>query len=570
MHELTRWQRGSVAALFSATLVCSIPATHAATATWTGGGGADRNWTTAANWGGTAPLANDSLVFDGTTGLTPSNNFAANTQFNGLTFNAGAGAFTLSGAAIKLGGNIVMNAAVNETVILTLALQQDTDIAVNSANNITFGQGISGAFALTKSGTGAGVAVLSAAGTYTGGTTVNAGILRSTPNSNGNVFGSGNITIASGAQLQFRALGTNIVTTANIISGAGTVYVFGQASTSVQILSGANSYSGATTLDTGVLNIQNATALGSTANGTSVTAGAALQIQNNITVGAEALALNGTGIATDGALRNISGTNVWQGTVTLGSAARINSDAGSLTFNTAANSITGTQNLTLGGAGNGTVGGTITTGSGTLTKDGAGTWTLSGANTYSGGTTVSVGTLLISSSTGSGSGSGIMAVSSGATVGGTGTISGATTISGIASPGDSGTIGQLHFGNGVTWNGGASSGAATDWVFQLGAGNTSDNLSITGNFVKGSGSAFQFDFGGSSATGTFDLVDWTGSATGFSVSDFTYVNLGAGNAGTFQLNGNQLAFVTPEPATWALLAFSLAIVVAFRRRHRAI
>jgi len=164
-----------------------------------------------------------------------------------------------------------------------------------------------------------------------------------------------------------------------------------------QVLSGANSYTGLTTVSAGVLNIQNAAALGTTAAGTSVTSGAALQLQNNITVGAETLALNGTGISSDGAMRNISDTNVWQGTVTLGSAARINSDAGSLTFNTAANSITGTnQNLTLGGAANGTIAGTITTGSGILTKDGTGTWTLSGNNTYTGATYVNGGTLNIS------------------------------------------------------------------------------------------------------------------------------------------------------------------------------
>ncbi|MEI7563970.1 MAG: autotransporter-associated beta strand repeat-containing protein, partial [bacterium] len=129
-----------------------------------------------------------------------------------------------------------------------------------------------------------------------------------------------------------------------------------------------------------------------------------MQIQDGITVGAEALTLNGTGIGSTGALRNISGTNVWQGVVTLASAARINSDAGSLTFNTAASNITGTnQNLTLGGAGNGTIATTITTGTGNLTKDGSGTWTLSGANIYTGGTIVNGGTLDLGGGTASGS-----------------------------------------------------------------------------------------------------------------------------------------------------------------------
>ncbi len=172
-------------------------------------------------------------------------------------------------------------------------------------------------------------------------------------------------------------------------------------------LSGANSYDGLTTISTGVVNIQNATALGGVAGGTTVASGAVLQIQNNITVGAEALALSGEGISTttsslsgsgftpSGALRNISGNNTFGGAITLGTASRINSD----TFNTTltlTGGITGTDlNLTIGGLGNTTISTTgITTGSGTLTKDNIGTLTLSAANTYSGATTVLGGTLV--------------------------------------------------------------------------------------------------------------------------------------------------------------------------------
>jgi hypothetical protein len=40
-----------------------------------------------------------------------------------------------------------------------------------------------------------------------------------------------------------------------------------------------------------------------------VAAGAALQLQGGINIGAEGLTLSGTGAADDGALRNISGAN---------------------------------------------------------------------------------------------------------------------------------------------------------------------------------------------------------------------------------------------------------------------
>src|SRR5204863_9944359 len=97
---------------------------------------------------------------------------------------------------------------------------------------------------------------------------------------------------------------------------------------------------------------------------------------------AEALTLNGTGISSDGALRNISGANSYGGDITLGSASRINSDAGTLTLSGAIGGAT--QNLTVGGSGNTTLSGIIGTTTGSLTKDGSGTVILSGANTYTG------------------------------------------------------------------------------------------------------------------------------------------------------------------------------------------
>ena len=85
-----------------------------------------------------------------------------------------------------------------------------------------------------------------------------------------------------------------------------------------------------------------------------VATNAALELESasGITVGAEALSLDGTGVSNGGALRNVSGTNTWQGLITLAAAAEIQSDAGTLTLDPATgDAVTGTFALTVDGAG---------------------------------------------------------------------------------------------------------------------------------------------------------------------------------------------------------------------------
>jgi autotransporter-associated beta strand protein len=86
---------------------------------------------------------------------------------------------------------------------------------------------------------------------------------------------------------------------------------------------------------------------------------------------------------------------------------------------------------------------------GSLFVNGSGVLELTAANTYAGGTTVSGATLRVSNTTGSGTGSGTVAVFSGA-LQGTGTVAGSASVSGgTLRAGDAAGVGTLTFGNGL-------------------------------------------------------------------------------------------------------------------------
>src|SRR5262249_12464843 len=143
-------------------------------------------------------------------------------------------------------------------------------------------------------------------------------------------------------------------------------------------LAGDNSgLAGAVTVSAGALQVGDPNALGTTTAGTTVLAGAQLQVANLGGDISEPLTLNGTGLDNDRALRNVAGGNTWAGPITLATNSAVGVD--------------GDTNLI--------VTGDVTGGAGiSLTKLGQGALFLGSANDYLGPTMVQAGILNVGNS----------------------------------------------------------------------------------------------------------------------------------------------------------------------------
>ena len=107
-------------------------ATFAASDTWTGGASPNGNWNVAGNWlAGIAPSPYDSLIFTNQTGSakTATNDFAAGTAFDGITFGASA-----AGSPFKLVGNSILLSG--NTNIVTIGITNSTSLAETVSNNL--------------------------------------------------------------------------------------------------------------------------------------------------------------------------------------------------------------------------------------------------------------------------------------------------------------------------------------------------------------------------------------------------------------------------------------------------
>ncbi len=457
----------------------------------------------------------------GTLILSALNVYTGQTIVTGGTLSiASTGSVDNTGGTLVFGGTFSLAGSMGGSSITTEA--NGTGIFSEAST------GSIGNFATTFAQKSAGTSVLAGSNSYTGATTVTAGVL--SIQSNG-ALGTGagaatsGVTVSSGAALQIQ---NNISTTTAVgltLNGAGLATAPDGALDNV---SGTNNYTGLVTLG------------------------------------------SASTISSDSGMLNLTNTGTIFGTTT----------GFGLT-------LTGSGNGSIAGIING--GTSSASGAGTLTKSGTGTWTLSGANTYSGNTTVSGGNLQLLSaavgSTSSATGTGAVALSGGTTttISGTGQALGAVTVTagsrlapGVNTGGGNGNFGAVGTLGVGTTGGLTLTNANLD--FDLGTTNTAGQSDVITTAALSLGT-LTFNLSGTTLQTDvlYDLINDT-SETGFSSATINTNFLGAlagdytaqysivgGTDGT-DLDVMFTAIAAPEPSTWAMMLGGLALLIVWQRR----
>jgi autotransporter-associated beta strand protein len=326
-----------------------------------------------------------SAVLAGNVGLTKSGTgtlvLSGNNTYTGPTLLAAGTLSVSSDANLGKAGGVLTFAGgtlqVTGTALTSLDARQvnwdgfhgGIDVA-DPANTFTIQQALAGSGALSKAGEG--TLVLTAGNAHTGGTTVAGGTLRlsggddrlapagaltvagGTLDLDGGVQHLSGLVLVQGGSVQN---GTLVKTGADYDTQAGTIAAalagdvgLRQSGPNTTVLANANTYSGGTTLAAGTLSISDDNNLG--APGTALTfSGGLLQVTGNT-------------------MQNLNNRPVNWATFD-----------GGFDVAAAGHTLTITQDVA---------------GNGALSKAGPGTLVLSGKNSYSGGTTVTAGTLLAS------------------------------------------------------------------------------------------------------------------------------------------------------------------------------
>jgi len=410
----SQWKRLS-GVLAAVLLLGWIPAARGANGSWildTNG-----NWSDTSKWAG-------GIVADGTGGSATFNLPITATRTTTLDSTRTVGGLVFGNAGSYIGQNWTLSGS-SALTLSSSATPTITCWPLKSTGNsaCTISVPLSGVNGFTKAGTG--TLWLDGNNLGLGGTlTIVAGRVF---NYNANGLGSMNVSIAAGSYLSFWTGGTfagnftlnglggtidgqiknalyadngsgaqvvlngsvtlNVATDVGGSTAAASFTLNGQVSglgglikqtSCVLTLNGANNYAGGMTLNAGQLNINN--------GGTGLT---------NSAIGTGPLTISGGAMdntsAADAVLASNNQQN-WNGDFSyLGSLHNLNLGAGTVTLGSNRQVTVNSNILTVGGpigdSGNGYG----------LTKAGAGTLALNGVNTYSGGTTISAGTLALGS-----------------------------------------------------------------------------------------------------------------------------------------------------------------------------
>ena len=384
-------------------------------ATWTGAAGS--TWQTGGNWStGAVPLDKfnpsglvitcASVLFDGSVS-TRNITLGSSQIVTGITFAnvAGTNGFTLSGGTLTIGEAGIINkdddiqAILSDIVLRTAQIWQTgpggllvagnvnnsgklLDVNVDGETSSYISGILSGSGGLAKEGDGTLYLTSTSGNTYSGITYLHEGVLAidaesllgTAPSTYGSKqiwFDGGILRIMTDMSISstrgvyldnpggtFLIDGGITLTVSSIVSGDSDSPLF-KTGEGTLLLGGANTFSGALSVENGILSLGNATALGSATYGTTVYNGASLDL-NGQSVGAENLSLYGNGYNNYGALYN-------------GSSSTVASYAGTINLY---------SNVAIGGTGNTTLSGTVYAHSYSLTKTGGGTVTLTGSQVW--------------------------------------------------------------------------------------------------------------------------------------------------------------------------------------------
>jgi autotransporter-associated beta strand protein len=365
------------------------------------------------------------LIYSGTNNQTLSGILSGNgalTQNNTGTLtlsgaNTYTGTTTINAGTLAIGANMTMGAFAGTG---NLSLGTGYTLTTNTSATNTFSGLVIGNGALTKNGTG--WLTLGGNNTYAGATTINAGTLEigAAGRLGGGTY-AGNIANTA----TFLYSGTNNQILSGILSGNGS---FAQNAASTLTLTGNNTYTGATTIYDGTIEIGatgrlgGGTYAGNIANsGVLIYSGTNDQTLSGVISSVGALTHNASSTLTLSGNNTYSGgTTLNTGTLVIGNAAAAGTGTitqangssllkidttGTITNDMSVYNVLASQSATLSGAitvNNATwdidTGDTLTisgvvSGNAGVTKNGGGTLVLSGNNTYLAPTVINAGTL---------------------------------------------------------------------------------------------------------------------------------------------------------------------------------